>query len=301
MNDVVGISGELYSNFALKCDGSVWDWGKPEPGYNGNLNINITSIKQIEGLNDIVTVYMGFGYTFALKRDSTVWSWGTNTNYGQLGDGTKERRDSPIMIPGLKAAMPEPLFTPSPTSSPTLTPTPTVTPTPDPTPAPSQTPTPSPENDLTSRMSNAIALYVGSPKAFVKNEETYVDTSNHDVAPLVKNGRTLVPVRFISENFGGTVDWNSATSTATLTFGEKVVKLTVGSNNMYVDDKEVTLDVPAESINGRIMIPLRALVEDALGKKVFYDRNLIIVSDTENIIDSVSEKQMVDEVINWFK
>lgn len=37
-----------------------------------------------------------------------------------------------------------------------------------------------------------------------------------DVFPEIKNGRTMVPIRFIAENFGFTVQWNSKTKTIML-------------------------------------------------------------------------------------
>ncbi|MBQ6892626.1 MAG: copper amine oxidase N-terminal domain-containing protein, partial [Clostridia bacterium] len=38
-----------------------------------------------------------------------------------------------------------------------------------------------------------------------------------DAPAFIQNGRTYMPVRFVAEKLGATVDWDSATSTATLT------------------------------------------------------------------------------------
>ena len=147
------------------------------------------------------------------------------------------------------------------------------------------------------RLDGAVVLYVGSPLAYVNNTETRIDTGNPSVMPVIKNSRTLLPVRFISESLGAGVQWDAATLTVTITQGLKRVKLVLGSSSMMVGNSEVKLDAAAESINGRTFIPLRPLVE-ALGRKVFYDRGLIIVSDRENIFDPTSEKAMLDEVIS---
>jgi hypothetical protein len=37
-----------------------------------------------------------------------------------------------------------------------------------------------------------------------------------DAPPTIINGRTMVPIRFISEAFGATVDWDNATRTVTI-------------------------------------------------------------------------------------
>lgn len=150
------------------------------------------------------------------------------------------------------------------------------------------------------RLRNAVVLYLGNPKAFVNNTEVKIDPTNPDVIPVTRNQRTLIPVRFIAESFGGKVAWDNKTSTVTINLDKKIVKLTLGSNRMYVNDKEVTLDVPAQSIGDRIYIPLRRLAEDALGKKVFFDRGLIIISDIENIFAPTSEKEWIDEIISLF-
>ena len=51
------------------------------------------------------------------------------------------------------------------------------------------------------------ALYVGSNKAFVNDAERQIDTENANVKVFVENDRSYVPVRFISENYGGSVEW----------------------------------------------------------------------------------------------
>ena len=51
------------------------------------------------------------------------------------------------------------------------------------------------------------ALYEGSNKAFVNDVEKQIDEQNRDVAVFVENDRSYVPVRFISENYGGDVEW----------------------------------------------------------------------------------------------
>lgn len=147
------------------------------------------------------------------------------------------------------------------------------------------------------RLKDAIALYIGSSQAFVNNVETQVDPTNANVKPYVKNGRTLVPVRFISESLGAEVGWDGSSSTVTVRLNGKVVKLVVGSKTMKVGSKDVELDTAAEISENRTYLPLRSLVE-ALGKKVFYDRGLIVIGDKEDLFDKTNEKALIDEVIS---
>ena len=82
-----------------------------------------------------------------------------------------------------------------------------------------------------------------------------------DVAPQMINGRTMVPFRAIFEALGASVDWNQETKTVTSVLGDKTVKLTIDSNIMYVNDTEIELDVAAEIINDRTLVPVRAVSE----------------------------------------
>ncbi len=54
-----------------------------------------------------------------------------------------------------------------------------------------------------------VVMYIGSTNALVNGQEIKID-----VAPMLVNNRTLVPIRFISESLGAKVDWNQETQTA---------------------------------------------------------------------------------------
>ncbi len=154
--------------------------------------------------------------------------------------------------------------------------------------------------DIQQRLKGTVILFLGSSKTYVDNKETKIDINNDQITPVSENNKTLVPVKFISESLGAQVGWDGKTSTVSITLKDKNVKLVLNSQKMTVNEQEVTLDMPAKSINGRTFIPLRALVE-ALGKKVFYKNGLIIISDMENIFnDSDSDESDVQEIIKLF-
>ncbi len=105
-----------------------------------------------------------------------------------------------------------------------------------------------------------------------------------DVQPQIINGRTLVPMRKIFEELGATVDWDDSTQTAIGTKENTVVKFTINDYTMYKNESEKALDVPAQLIDGRTLIPLRA-VSEAFDCQVGWDGNDSIVSiidDSEN-------------------
>ncbi|MDP4093023.1 MAG: beta-propeller domain-containing protein [Bacillota bacterium] len=147
------------------------------------------------------------------------------------------------------------------------------------------------------RLDNAVVLYVGSPLAIVNNMETQIDTNDSETQPVVKNNKVLVPIRFISEAFGAKVDYNSKTKEVGIKLNDQQVSLFPGDSSMRVNGKTIGLDEPSQIIGNKTFIPLRQVAE-ALGKKIFYDRGLIIISDIENIFDSEKEKGAIDALIS---
>jgi len=146
---------------------------------------------------------------------------------------------------------------------------------------------------------DGVALLVGSPTAYAKKSLTEVDTNNPSVVPIIIDGRTLVPVRFISESFGAEVGWDGETRTVSVKLGGKNITLQLDSKNMVVDGKTTVLDVPAMVIEERTMIPLRAMVE-AIGKEVTWDsRGLILIGDTTYY--PYSDNKVIDGMLGYLK
>jgi phosphate transport system substrate-binding protein len=91
-----------------------------------------------------------------------------------------------------------------------------------------------------------------------------------DMAPVVKNGTTLVPLRLVTETLGAAVSWNQAASQATIVTAGYTVVFTVGSTNCTVNGAQKTLTGAPENINNRVMAPIRVLAE-SIGAEVAYD------------------------------
>lgn len=91
-----------------------------------------------------------------------------------------------------------------------------------------------------------------------------------DTPPVIKNGRTLIPVRAISEAMGATVEYNDEEKIVTITKGDKIIIFNLLENKAYVGENEVEIDVPAEVMNNRTMVPLRFIAEN-LELTVEYD------------------------------
>lgn len=105
----------------------------------------------------------------------------------------------------------------------------------------------------------SAVMTVTAPKSIdVKVNGKSID---FDQAPIIENGRTLVPLRAIFESLGASVEWYSETGTVVSKKGKTTVKMTIGSSTMQKDGKDITLDVPAQLINDRTLVPVRAIAE----------------------------------------
>ncbi len=91
-----------------------------------------------------------------------------------------------------------------------------------------------------------------------------------DQPPIIRNGRTLVPLRAIFEALNAKVEYEEGTRKITATRGNTRIVLYIGFNQALVNNKQVTLDVPSQVVNGRTLVPVR-FVSEALGDRVFYD------------------------------
>lgn len=109
------------------------------------------------------------------------------------------------------------------------------------------------------------------------NGET-IDTG--DTPPFIADGRTMVPVRFISEALGAEVKWDANTRLVTITAPDKVITLTVGDKTLYVNGEAVQMDAAATIVNGRTFVPVKFIAE-ALGMTVGWDPDSKTVSLNE--------------------
>jgi uncharacterized protein YkwD len=91
-----------------------------------------------------------------------------------------------------------------------------------------------------------------------------------DATPTLRDDRTLVPVRAVFDLMGYYVAWDDATRTAHITAPGVDLRLTIGSDNFYANGRQHALDVPAQIIDERTMVPLRLPLE-ALGYSVGWD------------------------------
>ena len=92
----------------------------------------------------------------------------------------------------------------------------------------------------------------------------------NDVPPVVKNGRTFLPIRVVAENLGATVGWNGKTQSVTIEKDGKMIEVPIGKQTVWIDGKTVELEQAAFVEKGRTYLPLR-FVSENLGAEVVWD------------------------------
>lgn len=107
-----------------------------------------------------------------------------------------------------------------------------------------------------------------------------------DVPPVIREDRTIVPLRAAAGALGAEVEWLPATRQVIVQKGDISLELTVGSSKALWRDPagehNIILDVPAEIIGDRVFVPLR-FISEALGCKVEWDGETRTVNITSQI------------------
>ena len=88
-------------------------------------------------------------------------------------------------------------------------------------------------------------------------------TQTMDVLPVIQNDRTLLPIRFMAYALGAEVEWNNVTSEVTLTLDGEVLTFAIGQ-------MAPGMDVPAQIMQERTMVPLR-FISEFFGAVVLWD------------------------------
>lgn len=139
------------------------------------------------------------------------------------------------------------------------------------------------------------SIIILSSSSFAASQEITLSVNGSiiptDVNPVAINGRTLVPIRAVSENLGATVGWISEFQEVTLRFSKPntVIKMKLGSTFLEKDGKTLKMDVPPQAINNRTMIPIR-FISETLGFEVLWDNKTHTVNVISKDLEGINEK-----------
>lgn len=155
-------------------------------------------------------------------------------------------------------------------------------------------------NDFSDRNKNGITVYVDGEKL------------NFDVQPRVINSRTMVPMRAIFEALDADVYWNGDTQTVYGETYDTSIEITIGEAYLLKNSEYVELDSPAVIIDGRTLVPVRAIAEGLNCKVEWYgetqtveitssDNSYLpeqIIADGEYVIATKLNSNYVLDIVN---
>jgi uncharacterized protein YkwD len=113
-----------------------------------------------------------------------------------------------------------------------------------------------------------LTTYANIDIAVIIDESRVVDFDGQP--PTIIDGRTLVPIRGVFEALGFEVGWDGESAQASLNSDGYAVIITIGSGTFTTNGAVHTLDVPAQIIGGRTLVPLRAILE-SVGYELNWD------------------------------
>ena len=126
------------------------------------------------------------------------------------------------------------------------------------------------------KVETEVILVIGS-----NNMDTKINGTDSfkgmDAAPYIKNGRTMLPIRYIAEALGMSVSWDAKTRTVIIQDMFYTVEIPVDTNIIKVNGEVFTSDVKPEIVHGRTMMPI-ANIARALGlvdgKDIIWDASM---------------------------
>lgn len=147
----------------------------------------------------------------------------------------------------------------------------------------------------TERIKPATVLAIDSPKALINGTEVTID-EDESIVPMVINDSTYLPLRFLAEANGFTVEYNTEDKTASFENDELTATVNIATGEVVINGEKASEAIDVVINNNRTYLPMRKLSE-MLGKYVFWDKcGLIAVSNVENLFSNDNDAAIINYV-----
>lgn len=116
-------------------------------------------------------------------------------------------------------------------------------------------------------------------------------------APLIEDGRTLIPIASLVNVLGGTTTWEDETKTITVELNANVIQFGLNRLDVTVNDVPKILDVAPKVVDGRTLVPVRFLVENCNLTIEWVNKTIVLsandlpegIQKTKNLLDKTTE------------
>jgi hypothetical protein len=139
------------------------------------------------------------------------------------------------------------------------------------------------------------AVYASSPIGISINGRTIAS----DVSPVMEDGRTLVPIRVISENLGAEVKYDAKAKKVTITKDSTNLVLTLNQKQIIVNGNTQTIDVPAKAVKGRTLVPIRVVSENLNCTTVWDANKKMVIITTDGADTGIGTDTPSTDVDSW--
>lgn len=149
-----------------------------------------------------------------------------------------------------------------------------------------------------------INFKLGDNFFYINGYKLFFDT-NKNVKPIIKYGRTFIPLRSIVESIGGEVAWIAKSKEIEIKFKNNLIVLAIDKNNAFVNGKVKKIDsdinIKPFILYSRTYIPLRFIIENLSGEIIYNSTDKAITAkidrDIKEIIDSNGRKVIIPKKI----
>jgi len=156
-------------------------------------------------------------------------------------------------------------------------------------------------DSLNGKLALCIVFKPGTPVAAFENNWRFFDEANTNVMPLMVDNSLMVPLKPFISAFGGTLEYDSQTMSATVTYHQRVVTVTADSAEISINGTRWQMEKEASFIHGRMYISLKAITK-AMNIKLYQDSTGLYIASAHRIdlFNPDSDRAMLDKLNGYF-
>lgn len=151
------------------------------------------------------------------------------------------------------------------------------------------------------KLKNSIIFSINSPIMFVNEKQVFIDKRDTTITPIIQEGKVYIPVTLLQTAFNANISFSVYKKETTVRLNNKAIVFYNDANKITVIDinseEKLELDSNSKIIDDRFYIPLRTFAE-IFDKEIFSYKNLIILSNIENIFDPMEEINIIEEILH---
>ncbi|WP_250277518.1 stalk domain-containing protein [[Clostridium] colinum] len=156
-------------------------------------------------------------------------------------------------------------------------------------------------NELTAedKLKNSVVLAINSPVIIINEKQFLIDENDSTLVPIIEDGKVYIPAKFLQTAFGANISFSKQTKETIIRLYNKAIIFSNNGTSIQIIDntsqETIKIDTKAKIINDRFYIPLRSFA-DIFDKEVFYNDDLIIISNMVNLFDPIEELNILKEL-----